>query len=84
MLRRTAVKIDAASAAPTTIWRDARGTFFGNGGYRGPHYSRGYGFGRIDALTAVTAAPAPRTFWAKAAACVTAALRFRRCGGGDT
>jgi hypothetical protein len=84
ILRRTAVKIDAVNADATGIWRDAKGVLFGNRGYAGPHYSRGYGFGRIDAFLAVDAALARRSFWARAAACVTAALRFRHCGGGDT
>jgi subtilisin family serine protease len=55
ILRRTAVKIDAASADATGVWRDADGVLFGNPGYAGPHYSRGYGFGRIDAFLAVKA-----------------------------
>jgi subtilisin family serine protease len=56
LLRTTAVKIDAANANASGIWRDVNGVLFGNGAYRGPHYSRGYGFGRIDALAAVEAA----------------------------
>jgi hypothetical protein len=78
------VKIDAANADATGIWRDVNGVLFGNRGYAGPHYSRGYGFGRIDALLAVKAALARRSFSARAAACITAALRSRHCGGGDT
>jgi hypothetical protein len=84
ILRATAVKIDAANADPTGIWRDANGVIFGNRGYAGPHYSRGYGFGRIDAAAAVGAALARRSLWTRAAARVTAAFGFHRCGGGDT
>ena len=56
ILRRTAVKIAAANADGTDIWRDNDGIVFGNGGYSGPYYSRAYGFGRIDALAAIEAA----------------------------
>lgn len=61
LLRRTAAKIDPVNSDATGIWRDAKGVLFGNRGYAGPHYSRGYGFGRIDAAAAVEAALARRS-----------------------
>jgi len=69
ILRDTAVKIDS-----TGQWRDVDGA----------RYSSWYGFGRIDALAAVKAALARRTFWADAAARAARVLRLRRCGAADT
>jgi subtilisin family serine protease len=74
ILRGTAVRIDDPNSDPIGGWRQIDGV----------PYSSWYGFGRIDAFLAVDAALARRSFWARAAACLTAALRFRHCGGGDT
>jgi subtilisin family serine protease len=60
VLRETAVPIDAGNRDPFGIWRDDKGVAANAPGYTGPHYSRWYGFGRIDAAAAVKAAIARR------------------------
>ena len=58
-LRETAAPIDIGNTDPIGIWRDAEGVAANTPGYTGPHYSRWYGFGRIDAEAAVRKAIAP-------------------------
>lgn len=58
IMRNTAVKIDPTQANAVGRWVDAFGTPFGSPGYAGPFYSRWYGYGRVDAAAAVTAAQA--------------------------
>jgi hypothetical protein len=61
ILRRTAVHIDGSSTDVVGIWRDVKGVASNEPGYLGAHYSRWYGFGRIDALAAVKGALATST-----------------------
>ena len=60
ILRETAVRIDTDNTDPFGIWRDAEGIAYNAPGYARPHYSRWYGFGRIDAAAAVKMAIARR------------------------
>ena len=53
ILRETASKIDAANADPIGRWVDVNGNISTAPGYLGPHYSRWYGLGRVDAEAAV-------------------------------
>jgi subtilisin family serine protease len=53
ILRETAVPIDTTNTDPIGIWRDVNGVASNVDGYAGPHYSRWYGFGRINAEAAV-------------------------------
>lgn len=53
ILRDTAVHIDVNNTNPIGIWTDINGTPSNAPGYIGPHYSRWYGFGRVDAQAAV-------------------------------
>jgi subtilisin family serine protease len=52
----TAIKIDPGNTDPTGRWRDISGLISSDPGYAGPDYSQWYGYGRIDALAAVTGA----------------------------
>ncbi|MBI4888976.1 MAG: S8 family serine peptidase [Acidobacteria bacterium] len=56
ILRETADHIQPANTDPVGIWTDAAGVSFGSPGYAGPHYSRWYGFGRVNAEAAVQTA----------------------------
>ena len=53
ILRDTAVKIDANNIDPIGRWEDINGNTSSDPGYLGPHYSKWYGYGRIDAAAAV-------------------------------
>jgi Subtilase family len=56
ILRDTAVKIDSSNTDSIGRWLDINGNTSSNPSYRGPNYSRWYGFGRINAEKAVQAA----------------------------
>jgi hypothetical protein len=56
ILRNTAVPIDTANTDANGIWRDVNGTPSNASGYLGPHHSRFYGHGMLDAHAAVQAA----------------------------
>jgi subtilisin family serine protease len=56
ILRATAKPIDVHNENPCGIWHDVEGIAFNEPGYGGPHYSRWYGFGRIDAAAAAARA----------------------------
>lgn len=53
ILRSTATKIDADNANPAGCWTDARGRTSTDPAYSGAHFSRYFGYGRIDAARAV-------------------------------
>lgn len=54
-LRVTAEKIDPHNTDPDGRWEDASGRTAEDAGYEGPHFSKFYGYGRIDVHRAVTA-----------------------------
>jgi subtilisin family serine protease len=56
ILRDTAIPIDIHNENPSGVWHDVEGIAFNTPGYSGPHYSRWYGFGRIDAAAATARA----------------------------
>jgi subtilisin family serine protease len=65
ILYNTAVKIDPLNSQTSSHrafaagrWRDSAGRISTQPGYTGPHFSRFYGFGRIDAAAAVRRAVA--------------------------
>ncbi len=55
ILRNTAVKIDAGNTHAVGRWLDVNGLNSGQAGYAGPFFSQFFGYGRINALAAVTA-----------------------------
>ncbi|MEU4689831.1 S8 family serine peptidase [Actinoplanes sp. NPDC023714] len=56
VLRESAVHIDEGNTDAIGRWRDENGRAATDPGFTGAFYSRWYGFGRIDAAAAVTAA----------------------------
>lgn len=56
ILRETAVKIDPNNTNATGRWRDTADRISSDPGYTGPFFSPFYGYGRVSAVAAVTAA----------------------------
>ncbi len=56
LLRETAVKIDPNNADVIGRWRDTANRISTDAGYTGPFFSQFFGYGRLDAAAAVTAA----------------------------
>jgi hypothetical protein len=56
ILRETAVKIDPTNANAVGRWRDTANRISTDAGYTGPFFSQFFGYGRISAVAAVTAA----------------------------
>ena len=57
IMRNTAIKINSNNTDQIGIWRDKNGKTSTQPGYAGPHYSRWYGHGRIDAEAALRSTP---------------------------
>jgi subtilisin family serine protease len=53
ILRSTALKIDANNTNQIGRWKDINGNISSDPNYIGPHYSKWYGYGRVDAAAAV-------------------------------
>ena len=56
-MRSSAAKIGSDNSDPIGRWKDINGKISSEAGYAGPHYSRWYGYGRVDAAAALRSIP---------------------------